>query len=67
MCPGMTLGIANVELPLAVLLYHFDWKLPRQVQCPMYLDMEESFGLTMRRKNELHVIPIPNSYKPGLQ
>uniref|UniRef100_A0A803M8U0 Cytochrome P450 n=2 Tax=Chenopodium quinoa TaxID=63459 RepID=A0A803M8U0_CHEQI len=55
-CPGMALGIANVELPLAMLLYHFDWKLPKN------LDMDESFGITMRRKNELHVIPIPCPY-----
>ncbi|KMT03416.1 hypothetical protein BVRB_8g191020 [Beta vulgaris subsp. vulgaris] len=57
MCPGIALGIANVELPLAMLLYHFDWKLPPVIERPEDLDMDESFGITIRRKNELHVIP----------
>ena len=59
-CPRMTLGIgiANVELTLATLLYHFDWKFPNGSQ-PEDLDMDESYGLTIRRKNNLFAIPIP--------
>ncbi|KAH9617608.1 hypothetical protein KSS87_014609 [Heliosperma pusillum] len=60
MCPGLTLGMVNVELPLAMLLYHFDWKLPGGMK-EEDLDMDELFGITMRRKNDLHIIPIPYS------
>ncbi|KAJ8429252.1 hypothetical protein Cgig2_026288 [Carnegiea gigantea] len=62
MCPGMTLGLANIELLLAILLYHFDWKLPNEIN-PEDLDMNELFGITVRRKSELLVIPIP--YTPS--
>jgi len=51
-CPGINLGIVNVEFSLANLLFHFDWKLPQD------LDMTESFGLTMKRKHDLVLIPI---------
>lgn len=58
MCPGMTLGIADVELPLAQLLYNFDWKLPEGVD-PHNLDMNETSGLTAKRKEDLYVIATP--------
>ncbi|OVA20160.1 Cytochrome P450 [Macleaya cordata] len=58
MCPGMSFGIANVELALAQFLYHFDWKFPK-VGKPEDLDMTECFGATVRRKNDLYLIPIP--------
>ncbi|GMY30995.1 premnaspirodiene oxygenase-like isoform X1 [Fagus crenata] len=57
-CPGITFATPNVELPLAQLLYHFDWKLPTQTK-HQDLDMTENFGATVRRKNDLYVIPIP--------
>ncbi|XP_051133991.1 salviol synthase-like [Andrographis paniculata] len=55
-CPGMSFGLANVELPLAMFLYHFDWLLPDGMK-PEDLAMEETFGITTKRKDPLHVIP----------
>ncbi|KAH7546898.1 hypothetical protein FEM48_Zijuj01G0249600 [Ziziphus jujuba var. spinosa] len=61
MCPGVSFGMINVELPLALLLYHFDWKLPEGLKHEE-LDMTESFGITVRRKEDLLLIPI--AYHP---
>ncbi|XWS09700.1 hypothetical protein CRYUN_Cryun39dG0011700 [Craigia yunnanensis] len=59
-CPGISFALPSIELPLANLLYHFDWKLPNGMKFED-LDMTESFGLTVRRKNDLFLIPIPFS------
>ncbi|KAH7546902.1 hypothetical protein FEM48_Zijuj01G0250000 [Ziziphus jujuba var. spinosa] len=56
-CPGMAFGVINVEVPLAYLLYHFDWKLPNGMKHED-LDMTERFGITVRRKQDLHLIPL---------
>ncbi|OIW02909.1 hypothetical protein TanjilG_29685 [Lupinus angustifolius] len=56
-CPGITFAIPNMELPLATLLYHFDWKLPNGMKNEE-LDMDESSGLAIKRKNDLCLIPI---------
>ncbi|KAL4271137.1 hypothetical protein GQ457_13G001580 [Hibiscus cannabinus] len=60
MCPGMLFGIANVELPLAQLLYHFDWKLSggRKLED---LDMDEVYGAVVRRNTDLCLVPTPYS------
>lgn len=58
MCPGILLGIANVELPLVALLYHFDWELPNGMK-PEDLDMTEGFGAAVGRKNNLYLMPSP--------
>ncbi|XP_058782207.1 cytochrome P450 71D9-like [Vicia villosa] len=55
-CPGITFGLRNVDLTLAMLLYHFDWKLPSGNKGEE-LDMTEQFGLTVRRKDDLFLLP----------
>ncbi|VAH40160.1 unnamed protein product [Triticum turgidum subsp. durum] len=60
MCPGINLGIANFELMLANLMYHFEWELPPRVE-RKDIDMTEVFGLTVRRKDKL--LLIPKSFK----
>ncbi|KAE8734286.1 cytochrome P450 71D11-like [Hibiscus syriacus] len=58
-CPGMSYGMVIVELCLAQ-LFHFDWELPNGIKNED-LDMSESFGVSFRRKTNLHLIPIPYS------
>ncbi|RLN13578.1 hypothetical protein C2845_PM09G19410 [Panicum miliaceum] len=57
MCPGMSFGLANVELALASLLFHFDWEAPG-VADPAEFDMAEAFGITARRKANLLLRPV---------
>lgn len=55
-CPGLSFGIAAIMLPLALLLYHFNWELPNNMK-PEDFDMTEHYGLAIGRKNELCLIP----------
>ncbi|XVF77104.1 hypothetical protein PTKIN_Ptkin14bG0013500 [Pterospermum kingtungense] len=57
-CPGILFAVPNVQLPLAQLLFHFDWKLPDGMK-PENLDMTEAVGLSMKRKNDLVLVPTP--------
>ncbi|KAL1806922.1 hypothetical protein ACET3Z_029990 [Daucus carota] len=64
MCAGISFGIASVELPLAKMLYHFDWTLPNGMK-PEDLDMDETFGATTKRKNSLFLNASP--YVPVIE
>ncbi|GFP96420.1 cytochrome p450 71d13 [Phtheirospermum japonicum] len=55
-CPGMNFGLANVELPLAQLLYHFDWKMPKGMR-PEDINMTELEGIAVSRKEGLFLVP----------
>ncbi|KAI4296029.1 hypothetical protein L6164_036019 [Bauhinia variegata] len=63
-CPGLSFGLANIELPLAKLLYHFDWELPNGMKSED-LDMTEAYGFIAGRKDNLYL--IPTCYYPPLQ
>ncbi|KAI7745497.1 hypothetical protein M8C21_028960 [Ambrosia artemisiifolia] len=55
MCPGLPSGIKSVEFILSSLIYEFDFALPNGEDASK-LDMEEKFGIAMKRKNPLKVI-----------
>ncbi|XP_049392167.1 premnaspirodiene oxygenase-like [Solanum stenotomum] len=57
-CPGRLFGLALVTLPLAHLLYNFDWTLPNGME-PKDLDMNEANGMTARRDKDLYLIATP--------
>ncbi|WOL04493.1 premnaspirodiene oxygenase-like [Canna indica] len=57
-CPGMSFGLATVEMALTQILYYFDWKLPRGMK-PEDVDMAETFGPTSRRKSALFLHATP--------
>ncbi|KAL3640399.1 hypothetical protein CASFOL_015367 [Castilleja foliolosa] len=55
-CPGMSFGLATIELSLAQLLYHFDWKMP-QGMSPDDIDLAEAGEMSVTRKNGLFLVP----------
>ncbi|KAK6146362.1 hypothetical protein DH2020_020231 [Rehmannia glutinosa] len=55
-CPGMSMGLANVELTLANLLYSFDWEMPPGIKA-QEIDMDVLPGITMHKKNALFLVP----------
>jgi cytochrome P450 len=58
MCPGVNLGLANMNLVLVSLLYHFDWKLPDGIVEPKDIDIQEAVGLIAHKKTNLVLHPV---------
>ncbi|CAM0902827.1 unnamed protein product [Alopecurus aequalis] len=56
-CPAIAMGVANVELVLANLLYCFDWELPKGMK-EEDIDMEETGQLVFRKKVPLSLVPV---------
>ncbi|XP_004228400.1 6,7,8-trihydroxycoumarin synthase isoform X2 [Solanum lycopersicum] len=54
-CPGISLGVATVELALANLLYAFDWELPYGM-VKEDIDIDTLPGMTMHKKNPLCLV-----------
>ncbi|KAF5201730.1 Cytochrome p450 [Thalictrum thalictroides] len=59
-CPGISFAILTMELPLANLLYHFDWTMPNGAPKPEDLDITEGFGIVTYKKDPLVVVATPH-------
>ncbi|KAF3637564.1 Cytochrome 71AV8 [Capsicum annuum] len=60
-CPGISFGLATIQLPLAQLIYYFNWKLPHGMK-PEDVDVTESSGTSCSRKDNLCVIATCNEH-----
>nr|KYP42189.1 Cytochrome P450 71D9 [Cajanus cajan] len=65
MCPGYTFGLSNVEYALALLMYHFDWKLPNGMKNED-LDITETFGITADTGGSLYPWPTPEQIQDAI-
>jgi len=61
-CAGIAMAEKMFLLSLASLLHSFDWKLPEGQK----LDLSEKFGIVLKKKIPLVVIPTPRLSNPEL-
>lgn len=59
-CAGMAMGERVVMFLLASLLHSFNWELPAGHE----LDLSEKFGIVLKKKTPLIVIPTPRLSQP---
>ncbi|KAK9090288.1 hypothetical protein Sjap_023465 [Stephania japonica] len=60
-CPGVAFAIASLEVGLANLLNRFDWAMPFGMD-PEELDMSETSGLTVHKKENLVLAAVPRQF-----
>ncbi|XBI42716.1 hypothetical protein VPH35_107570 [Triticum aestivum] len=56
MCPGISYGLAVLQMAFVQLCYHFNWSLPEGIS---EVDMTEGGGLGLRRKSPLRLCATP--------
>ncbi|XP_011013817.1 PREDICTED: geraniol 8-hydroxylase-like [Populus euphratica] len=56
-CPGLPLAHKMVHLTLASLIHSFDWKIADDLT-PEDIDMSQTFGLTLHKREPLRAIPM---------
>uniref|UniRef100_A0ACD5V1H6 Uncharacterized protein n=1 Tax=Avena sativa TaxID=4498 RepID=A0ACD5V1H6_AVESA len=61
-CPGIQFSSSVMEVALTNFLYHFNWKLPDGVS----LDMSEKFGLSVSKRHDLQLRPIPHVWSNAM-
>ncbi|KAK7330675.1 hypothetical protein VNO77_24873 [Canavalia gladiata] len=61
-CPGITMAERMVLYLLATLAHSFDWTMPQRER----LDVSEKFGIVLKKKIPLVVIPTPRLSNPDL-
>lgn len=61
-CAGIGLAERNFMYLMATLIHSFDWKLPKGQN----LDVSEKFGILLKKKTSLVVIPTPRFSNPSL-
>lgn len=54
-----------IEVMVANLVSHFNWELPPE-SLEHGIDMTESFGLTVRRSEDLLLVPVVPSFQKKL-
>lgn len=65
-CAGIAMAERMFMYLLATLLHSFDWKLGEEEEESQKMEIEEKFGIVLKMKNPLVLIPTPRLSHPSL-